>query len=66
MLRQLYCGSMIQIKRMDLFDRALERGILHSQNGVYSISIPSLHTWLISNYMREKIEFSSETKVSIK
>jgi len=37
----------------DLFKRALERGILHSKHGAYSIPIPSMRTWLISNYARE-------------
>ncbi|MCY4158305.1 MAG: ATP-binding protein [Bacteroidetes bacterium] len=36
-----------------LFKRVVERGILHSQKGVYKIPIPSMRTWLISNYARE-------------
>ncbi|MCY4204776.1 MAG: hypothetical protein OXE92_03515 [Bacteroidetes bacterium] len=41
-------------KARDLFKRLLERGILHSQDGVYTIPIPSMRTWLISNYARER------------
>ncbi len=40
----------------DLFKRAVERGILHSQKGAYTIPIPSMHTWLISNYARERVK----------
>ncbi|MXW33140.1 MAG: ATP-binding protein [Rhodothermaceae bacterium] len=40
-------------KSKDLFKRALERGILHSQDGAYTIPIPSMRTWLIANYARE-------------
>ncbi|MCY4205532.1 MAG: ATP-binding protein [Bacteroidetes bacterium] len=40
----------------DLFKRAVKRGILHSQKGVYTIPIPSMRTWLISNYARERME----------
>jgi len=42
-------------KAKDLFKRALERGILHSrQDGAYTIPIPSMQNWLISNYTPEK------------
>jgi len=40
-----------------LFNRALEKGILHRQKGVYTIPIPSMRTWLISNYARVRKEF---------
>ncbi len=43
-------------KAKDLFRRAVEKGILHSQKGVYTIPIPSMQSWLISNYTRERIE----------
>ncbi|MCY4206310.1 MAG: ATP-binding protein [Bacteroidetes bacterium] len=43
-------------KATDLFNRAVEKGILHRQKGVYTIPIPSLRTWLISNYAREPKE----------
>ncbi len=42
-------------KARSLFTKAVERGILHSQDEVYSIPIPSMRTWLISNYARERI-----------
>jgi len=44
-------------KASSLFKRAVERGILHSQDEVYIISIPSMRSWLISNYARERKEF---------
>ncbi len=37
-------------KAKRLFKRAVERGILHSQDEVYTIPIPSMRTWLVSNY----------------
>ncbi len=37
-------------KAKSLFKRAVERGILHSQDELYSIPIPSMRRWLISNY----------------
>ncbi len=37
----------------DLFKRVVERGILHSQDGAYTIPIPSMHAWLILNYASE-------------
>ena len=40
----------------DLFKRAVECGILHSQKGAYTIPIPSMRTWLILNYARERIK----------
>ncbi len=43
-------------KAKSLFKKAVERGVLHSQDEVYSIPIPSMQTWLISNYARERIE----------
>ncbi len=42
-------------KAKGLFKKAVERGILHSQDELYSIPIPSMRTWLISNYFREQI-----------
>ncbi|MXZ16864.1 MAG: ATP-binding protein [Rhodothermaceae bacterium] len=45
-------------KAQDLFNRVLERGVLHSQDGVYTIPIPSMHNWLVSNYVpAQKPEF---------
>ncbi|MCY4158842.1 MAG: hypothetical protein OXE92_05680, partial [Bacteroidetes bacterium] len=46
-----------------LFTKAVERGILHSQDEVYSIPIPSMRTWLISNYARERIEIPHASPV---
>ncbi len=43
-------------KAKRLFKKAVARGVLHSQDEVYSIPIPSMQTWLISNYARERIE----------
>jgi len=40
-------------KAEDLFKRAVERGILHSQDEIYTIPIPSMRTWLVSNYACE-------------
>ncbi len=37
-----------------LFNKAVERGILHSQDGIYTIPIPSLRNWLVSEYAPEK------------
>jgi len=37
-------------KAKDLFHRALEKGVLHRQKGVYTIPIPSMRNWLVSNY----------------
>ncbi len=42
-------------KGKDLFKKAVERGVLHSQDEVYSIPIPSMQTWLISNYAMERV-----------
>jgi len=39
-----------QDKAKQLFDRLLERGILHSHDGTYTIPIPSMREWLVSNY----------------
>ncbi len=39
-------------KARDLFNRALAKGVLHSQDELYSIPIPSMQNWLISNYAR--------------
>ncbi|MCY4159756.1 MAG: ATP-binding protein [Bacteroidetes bacterium] len=38
----------------DLFNRVVEKGILHRQKGVYTVPIPSMRTWLISNYAHER------------
>ncbi len=46
-------------KANSLFKRAVERGILHSQDEVYNIPIPSMRGWLISNYARERMKFPS-------
>ncbi len=45
-----------EVEAKDLFRRAVEKGILHSQKGVYTIPIPSMQSWLISNYAQERIE----------
>ncbi len=42
-------------KAKSLFKKAVERGILHSQDELYSIPIPSMQNWLISNYVRERV-----------
>ena len=42
-------------KAKSLFKKAVERGILHSQDELYSIPIPSMQNWLISNYTRERV-----------
>ena len=44
-------------KATSLFKRAVEREILHSQDEVYHIPIPSMRSWLISNYAHERMEF---------
>ncbi len=44
-----------EVEAKDLFQRAVERGVLHSQDEVYSIPIPSMQTWLISNYAMERV-----------
>lgn len=43
-------------KSKDLFRDALDRGIIHKQEGRYAVPIPSMRRWLISNYARETIE----------
>ncbi len=45
-----------EVEAKDLFQRAVERGVLHSQKGAYTIPIPSMQTWLISNYAKERID----------
>jgi len=40
-------------KAKSLFKKAVERGILHSQDEIYNIPIPSMRSWLISNYAHE-------------
>ena len=52
------------VKAQDLFNRALDRGILHSQDGVYTVPIPSIHNWLVSNYGREGISFPHAPQTS--
>ncbi len=47
------CGDPDKAK--NLFNKAVERGILHSQGEVYSTPIPSMRTWMISKYARERI-----------
>ncbi len=42
-------------KAKDLFEKAVARGILHSEDGVHYIAIPSMHSWLVSNYTRERM-----------
>ncbi len=37
-------------KVQNLFYRALEKGVLHKQKGIYTIPIPSMRDWLVSNY----------------
>ncbi|MCY4204620.1 MAG: hypothetical protein OXE92_02710 [Bacteroidetes bacterium] len=50
-------------KAAELFNRALQKGILHSQKGgVYTIPIPSLHSWLVSHYAKEKIAIPVRSK----
>ncbi len=39
-------------KVQNLFYRALEKGVLHKQKGIYTIPIPSMRDWLVSNYAR--------------
>jgi len=46
----------------DLFNRALKRGILHSQGGVYTVPIPSMQSWLVSRYAPEENVSARETK----
>ncbi len=36
-----------------LFQRFLEKGVLEKRGLGYAISIPSMHDWLVSNYVRE-------------
>ncbi len=40
-------------KAKRFFKKAVNRGILHSQDELYSIPIPSMRAWLISNYAYE-------------
>ncbi len=47
-----------EVEAKDLFQRAVERGVLHSQKGAYTIPIPSMQTWLISNYAKERIDLT--------
>ncbi len=47
-----------EVEAKDLFQRAVERGVLHSQKGTYTIPIPSMQTWLISNYAKERIDLT--------
>ena len=51
-------------KAQDLFTRVLDRGILHSYDGVYTVPIPSMHNWLVSNYGREGISFPKAPQTS--
>ena len=53
-------------KAQDLFNRALDRGILHSQDGIYTIPIPSMRNWLKEKYAPEKIVFSQQSQISEK
>ena len=39
-----------QDKADDIFHQALEKGIIDERSGRYSIPIPSMHDWLVSNY----------------
>lgn len=50
-------------KAKSLFNKAVERGILHSQDEIYIIPIPSMRNWLVSNYARERVEISQTTRV---
>ncbi len=45
-----------EVEAKDLFQRAVERGVLHSQKGTYTIPIPFMQTWLISNYAMERVD----------
>jgi len=45
-------------KAKSLFKKAVERGILHSQDEAYNIPIPSMRSWLIFNYAHERMEFA--------
>ncbi|MXW15569.1 MAG: ATP-binding protein [Rhodothermaceae bacterium] len=55
------------VEAANLFDKALDNGILHRQAGRYVVPIPSMQNWLVSNYGREQIELPysdrEETKV---
>ena len=53
-------------KAKSLFNKAVERGILHSQDEIYIIPIPSMRNWLISNYARERVEIPQTTRVHSK
>ncbi|MCY4159631.1 MAG: AAA family ATPase [Bacteroidetes bacterium] len=44
------CG---EAKARELFHNALHRGLLHKHKGMYTIPIPSMHTWLQEEYGRE-------------
>ncbi len=52
-------------KAKRLFKKAVERGILHSQEELYRIPIPSMRGWLISNYIRERIEFPPSPQLTL-
>ncbi len=50
-------------KAKDLFRRATEKGVLHSHDGAYSIPIPSMQTWLLENYGRERVYLPSSPQL---
>jgi len=50
-------------KAKSLFEKAVERGILHSQDEIYFIPIPSMRNWLVTNYAHERVEIPQTTLV---
>ncbi len=46
----------------ELFAKFEEKGILKQNNMGYIVPIPSMHTWLIETFTREKIELSRQTQ----
>ena len=51
-------------KAKKIFHQALYKGVLYRYRGDYSIPIPSMHDWLVSNYAREQIKFPHETQTA--
>jgi len=51
----------------DLFNKALEQGIIDERDGNYGVPIPSMQTWLLNEYGRDRIEIPREdVRVKVK
>ena len=51
-------------KAKKILHQALHKGVLYRYRGDYGIPIPSMHDWLVSNYVREQIKFPHETQTT--